>query len=92
MARSPELLPPPLFGINELNPNRKVIKVYASIDFMAAVTDDADLYMWGNNKYGYLGIGHSDTQYFPLRVNLPAKLTKLSLGIDHTAALCKSFI
>lgn len=35
---------------------------------LAALTNLGDLYMWGCNKFGSLGLGHSKDQYFPLKV------------------------
>lgn len=36
---------------------------------LAAVTNSGDLYMWGCNKFGCLGLGHEKDQFFPLRVS-----------------------
>ena len=38
-----------------------------------------------------LGLGDSKDQYFPLKVSLVNEVLKLSLGVDHSAALCKSW-
>lgn len=35
---------------------------------MAAITSSGDLYAWGNNKFGNLGIGSCLDQFFPLKV------------------------
>ncbi|XP_063235574.1 RCC1-like G exchanging factor-like protein [Bacillus rossius redtenbacheri] len=85
-------IPPTLFGWNEFQPNSKVISVNAGISHQAAVTNCGDLFMWGLNRGGCLGLGHVKNQFFPLRVSVSASVIKVSLGVDHTMALCKSFV
>lgn len=43
-----------------------------------ALTDNGDLYAWGFNKYGELGIGNNDRQTSPVRVAFPE-------GVDSTS-------
>lgn len=31
--------------------------------------DNGDLYMWGRNRDGCLGLNHKQNQFFPLRVS-----------------------
>lgn len=40
------------------------------MNHLAALTNTGDLYMWGCNKFGSLGLGDCKDQYFPLKVNL----------------------
>lgn len=35
---------------------------------LAALTNTGDMYMWGCNKFGSLGLGDCKDQYFPLKV------------------------
>ncbi|EZA47607.1 Williams-Beuren syndrome chromosomal region 16 protein-like protein, partial [Ooceraea biroi] len=58
----PTVIPPALFGKNVTN-------IYCGINQLAAQTNMGDLYMWGSNKFGCLGLGHTNDQFFPLRVN-----------------------
>ena len=88
----PTQIPATLFGRNEFNPNSKVTAVYSGISHMAAVTDQQDLYVWGKNKFGCLGLGHKNDQFFPFKASVGAKVIKVSCGVDHTIALCKPFI
>jgi len=64
-------MPPPLFGRNEFNPDVKVEKLFSGFFFGTAVTSGGDLYSWGRNEAGCLGLGLDDgiAQYFPLKVN-----------------------
>ncbi|XP_013785838.1 RCC1-like G exchanging factor-like protein isoform X2 [Limulus polyphemus] len=88
---SPTLLPEELFGRNEFNPEVKVTHIKCGLNQFAAITNQGDLYMWGKNRHACLGLGHKNDQYFPFRVSVPAQVLKISLGVDHTAVLCKAF-
>ncbi|XP_054163253.1 RCC1-like G exchanging factor-like protein [Oppia nitens] len=83
----PTMLPMTLFGVSQFNSDVKVIKLEASFNHLAAITDKGDLYMWGKNTQGCLGLGHMADQYFPFRVCVPASVRKVSLGIDHTVVI-----
>lgn len=94
--REPSLIPKPLFHCGEMNPDLRVIRIEAGLRHFAAITNDGDLFMWGKNRNNCLGLGGSicddDTtdQYFPLKVQSPAAVLKVSLGVDHTIAIFKS--
>ncbi|XP_006621692.1 RCC1-like G exchanging factor-like protein isoform X2 [Apis dorsata] len=88
----PTLIPATLFGNNAYQKNTKVIKIFCGMNHLAALTNTGDLYMWGCNKFGSLGLGDCKDQYFPLKVNVGAQVKKVACGIDHTVILCKPFI
>ncbi|XP_046824004.1 RCC1-like G exchanging factor-like protein [Vespa crabro] len=88
----PTLIPSTLFGNNAYSRNTKVTNVYCGISHLAAVTNTGDLYMWGCNKFGSLGLGHHNDQFFPFKVSIGAQVKKVACGIDHTVTLCKPFI
>lgn len=85
------MIPPTLFGRNELNPNSKVTSIFCGPNCMAAMNDQSDLFAWGKNKYGSLGLGHENDQHFPLKVSIAAQPFKLSCGFDHSVAYCRPF-
>ncbi|KAM3958604.1 RCC1-like G exchanging factor-like protein [Aphomia sociella] len=87
----PKHIPPPLFGRNEFNPECVVKKVDCGIAHLAAVTNTGDLYTWGRNRHGCLGIGHAKDQHFPLRVSIGAHVLDVKCGVDHTTAVCKPY-
>lgn len=87
----PALIPATLFGRNEFQPESRVTAVTAGISHFGAISNYGDLYMWGRNKGGCLGLGHINDQFFPLRVSVGLQVIKASCGVDHTAALCQSF-
>ncbi|KAK2580342.1 hypothetical protein KPH14_001239 [Odynerus spinipes] len=88
----PTLIPPALFGNNAYAKDNKVMKIYCGISHLAAVTNTGDLYMWGCNKFGSLGLGHHNDQFFPFKVAIGAQVKKVGCGIDHTITLCKPFV
>ncbi|XP_050060125.1 RCC1-like G exchanging factor-like protein isoform X3 [Aphis gossypii] len=90
-SREPTPIPPILFGRNQYNPETKVKSVYGGIFHMAAITSEGNLYTWGKNKWGQLGLGHVKDQYFPLQVSVGAAVKRVSCGVDHMVALCTPY-
>lgn len=93
--KQPTLIPGPVFGCDEFNPECKVVDLVAGLRHFASVTNFGDLYMWGANRHGCLGMGglRDDTApdiYYPMRVTLTGQVKKVSLGSDHTIALLKA--
>lgn len=52
-----------------------------------ALSDAGQLYAWGNNHYGQLGIGSMMDQGTPLKLNLGQSITAVRPGNYHTLAL-----
>lgn len=88
---APSLIPEPIFGRNELNPDTRVVDIDCGLTFMAAINDQGDVYTWGKNSRGCLGLGEEKNQFFPWRVALPGQAVEFSCGTDHMAAICKSY-
>lgn len=86
----PTLLPRPLFGANRFAPDTQVVDLFCGLNHFAALNSRGELYTWGKNRNGCLGLGHSMDQHFPFRVSLTAKILKVSCGVDHTAVLSQS--
>ena len=91
-SNKPLLLPSTLFGKNEFNTDVTTTSVSCGVYNCAAINSYGDLYTWGVNRGNCLGLAIAHDQYFPLKVNLGGQVTKVSLGIDHTIAMCKPFI
>ncbi|GBP51740.1 RCC1-like G exchanging factor-like protein [Eumeta japonica] len=91
-AKSPKQIPPPMFGRNEFNPESMVVKVACGVGHLAAITNNGDLYTWGRNRHGCLGLGNAKDQQFPLKVSIGAHALKVQCSVDHTLALCKPFV
>jgi len=86
-ASEPTEIPQVLFGKNSFSPQSRVTSIYCGLGHQAAVTDNGDLYMWGRNRGGCLGLMTDEDRYFPLKVSLGGKVKHVSLGVDHTVAI-----
>ena len=84
----PTLIPESLFGMNPYNPDVKVVKIFAGLSQLSAITNRGDLYSWGRNRGFSLGFKHRQHQYFPLQVDLNlASVLKIAMSVDHSCAL-----
>ncbi|XP_064652594.1 RCC1-like G exchanging factor-like protein isoform X3 [Lineus longissimus] len=90
-SHSPTLIPEILFGRNEFTSDTTVVDLKAGMHYFVAQTDTNELYSWGNNRHGHLGLGHADAQFFPFKVSVPAEVFKFACGVDHMVALTKAF-
>ncbi|XP_071966220.1 RCC1-like G exchanging factor-like protein isoform X2 [Antedon mediterranea] len=91
-SKRPEPIPAILFGRRELKEHIKVTRIFCGMHHFAALTSDGDLYTWGQNSHGSLGLGIHLDQYFPLKVGVPAEVIDVACGVDHMIALAKTFI
>nr|XP_023675208.1 RCC1-like G exchanging factor-like protein [Paramormyrops kingsleyae]XP_023675209.1 RCC1-like G exchanging factor-like protein [Paramormyrops kingsleyae]XP_023675210.1 RCC1-like G exchanging factor-like protein [Paramormyrops kingsleyae] len=91
-SKKPEMVPPALFGRSEFNPSVRVTQIRCGLHHFAAVTDKGELFVWGKNVRGCLGIGKADDQFFPWRVTVPGHVVDVACGVDHMVALVKSLI
>lgn len=91
-CKLPTLIPPTLFGRNSFNPTSRVTSISCGLNHLAAINNDNDLFTWGKNKFGCLGLGHDNDQFFPYKALVGAKVEKVTCGVDHTIAICKSFV
>ncbi|XP_017858272.1 PREDICTED: Williams-Beuren syndrome chromosomal region 16 protein homolog [Drosophila arizonae] len=88
----PQHLLPPLFGRNDFSNATTVVSIGCGVFHMGAVNSDGDLFMWGKNRFGHLGLGHKKDQFFPFKAAINGKVLKVAYGVDHTIALCKPHI
>ncbi|XP_017854917.2 RCC1-like G exchanging factor-like protein [Drosophila busckii] len=88
----PQHLLPPLFGRNDFSNEATVVSIGCGVFHMGAINSDGDLFMWGKNRFGHLGLGHKKDQFFPFKAAINGKVLKVAYGVDHTIALCKPFI
>ncbi|XP_073336032.1 RCC1-like G exchanging factor-like protein isoform X2 [Pagrus major] len=91
-SSSPEMIPSRLFGRSEFNPSVAVTRIMCGLNHFAAVTDGGELFVWGKNVRGCLGIGKRDDQFFPWRVTVPGQVVDVACGVDHMVALVKSLL
>jgi len=88
LTSKPELLPGTLFGCNQFTQDSTVTRVFAGLGHQAALTSTGDLYIWGKNRNGCLGLGdHKLDQFFPIKVAVAGRVKEVALGVDHSAVL-----
>ena len=90
-SKVPTLIPPTLFGQNEITPDALVTSIASGVNHFMAQTNKYELYSWGKNKKGCLGLAKDEDQFFPLRVAMPAETRKIVCGVDHCVALCRAW-
>lgn len=69
-----------------------VIDICCGWDSSAALTRDGELYVWGSNRYGQLGLDHLvfPTISQPHRISIDEKIRYISMGLRHTAIVTES--
>lgn len=90
-SADPVRIPPTLFGRNDYQPDVRVTSISCGLSHLAAINNCYNLYVWGRNRYGCLGIGHGRDQFFPFKVAFSALAKKVSCGLDHTMVLASAF-
>ncbi|XP_075888092.1 RCC1-like G exchanging factor-like protein isoform X2 [Nelusetta ayraudi] len=91
-SSTPERIPPTLFGRSDFSPSVCVRRIRCGLNHFSAVTDRGELFVWGKNVRGCLGIGKRDDQFFPWRVTVPGQVVDVACGVDHMVALAKSLM
>lgn len=89
-SAEPTEIPASLFGRNEFNPDSKVVSIYGGLSQFAAITDTGDLYIWGRNRHGSLGLGHLKNQFFPIKVESQNRLVVIELTSHFLECRCAS--
>ncbi|OXB78888.1 UNVERIFIED_CONTAM: hypothetical protein H355_011293 [Colinus virginianus] len=79
----PEMIPQSLFGWSDFSPDVRVTRVRCGLSHFAALTNRGELFVWGKNLRGCLGIGRMEDQYFPWRVTIPGEVVDVACGVDH---------
>jgi len=62
-------------------------QVACGYNFTIATTEEGDLYSWGANESGQLGLGHTKIIDRPTKVTSLVKITKIRAGHNHVIAL-----
>ncbi|XP_057578758.1 probable E3 ubiquitin-protein ligase HERC1 isoform X12 [Hippopotamus amphibius kiboko] len=78
----PKLIQGPLQG-------KVVVCVSAGYRHSASVTEDGELYTWGEGDFGRLGHGDSNSRNIPTLVKDISNVGEVSCGSSHTIALSK---
>ncbi|GMT01916.1 hypothetical protein PENTCL1PPCAC_24090, partial [Pristionchus entomophagus] len=67
----------------------KVRSVHAGNVASAAVNEEGGVFVWGQNRYGLLGLGHTRDQLFPFPLFFQEDVKQISIGPDHTLVVVK---
>ncbi|XP_063153507.1 RCC1-like G exchanging factor-like protein [Candoia aspera] len=89
---TPEMIPPSLFGLSDFNPDICVAWIRCGLNQFAAINNRGELFIWGKNVRGCLGIGRMEDQFFPWRVTVPGEVVDVACGVDHMVILVKSLV
>jgi hypothetical protein len=65
----------------------KIISISCGYAHVMALTDKGDVYIWGNNEYGQLGLGTYIQQNTPIKLDLPSKTRDVACGGSFGVAL-----
>ena len=99
--KEPSMIPKTIFACDDITGNNRnqVTDLVAGLRHFAAITSQGDLYTWGRNRNGCLGHGgvknkelHPPDYFFPVKVDIPAAVTKVAFGVDHTVAFCRTIL
>ena len=83
-------IPATLFGKSEFNKDMKVTSIHSGLNHHMAITNKGELFAWGKNKGGCLGIHSNQDQYFPWKVIIGSEVKKVRLGVDHSLVMSHS--
>ena len=71
--------------------NKKIKQVSAGSSSSFALTEDGEVYAWGRNYYGQLGLGDGKDRYIPTKLDSTKfdnrKVSQISAGGSHSLAL-----
>ena len=88
----PVELPGVLLGRNSFSPNSVVTAVYCGLGHQAALNSEGDLYVWGKNRGGCLGLNTDQDRFFPMKVAIGGRVKHVSMGVDHMVAIAKPWM
>jgi len=85
-------IPPSLFGLTDFKTNVSVRSITCGLGSFAATTNKGELYCWGKNRNGCLGIGSKRDQFFPWKIIVGSEVIDVKCGVDHMIILSKSLL
>jgi len=80
----------PAFAVGDMGKSGHTTTVSLGASHSAAITANGDLYMWGANTWGQLGLGDSGSgtnRLTPTKVPGISNVVSVSLGFTHSAAI-----
>ncbi|VDP77453.1 unnamed protein product [Echinostoma caproni] len=98
-ASLPTLIPPGLFHIAPPGSTHRLVSVTSGLHHFVARNTDGMLWAWGAPRGGLhcLGLGSGlaanvDRQTYPMPLSIPARVTDVACGVDHTVVLARSLV
>lgn len=72
--------------------NKKIAKIFCGSNaaHYAAIDIDGNLYLWGRNEHGQLGVGDQKNRYIPVKLTELGPVKSVALGRSHTLVLTQS--
>ncbi|XP_078265302.1 X-linked retinitis pigmentosa GTPase regulator isoform X2 [Rhinoraja longicauda] len=64
---------------------RKIKQLAAGSNISAALTEDGNLFMWGDNSEGQIGLGLETSAFLPRQVDVGKSVSWVSCGYYHSA-------
>ena len=62
--------------------------IFCGIYHTICITKNENIYIWGNNEYGQLGIGDNNNCNIPTLLNLPNNEKPLSISCGYYHTIC----
>jgi alpha-tubulin suppressor-like RCC1 family protein len=79
-ARQPYLSPRRIITLSD----RFIVDVAAGLHYSVALSGRGEVYVWGLNDVGQLGLGHRLERPSPVRLSMLTRVTSIACGISHT--------
>lgn len=80
-----------------IHSEEKIRFLIAKSNLTFFITDKGNVFGWGQNGYGQLGLGHTEKINFPTKINLSQfgldandKIVEIKLGVFHTVFISES--
>ena len=67
--------------------HQKIVQISCGTVHMVAVNEQGNVYGWGSNNYGQLGLGDSDAETQPTPIKLGKKIKYVACGLHFTIFL-----
>jgi alpha-tubulin suppressor-like RCC1 family protein len=72
----------------DLPPGIQFSRVACGSFFSMGITEEGDVYSWGGNPEGQLGLGHREERVIPTKIEgIPDKIVEVACGYSHSLAL-----
>src|SRR5258708_13634 len=67
--------------------NIKFVQASAGLQNSLLLDDEGQVYAFGRNNYGQLGIGNNIAQNIPVKIDINSKIVQIVAGYEHSLLL-----